>query len=137
MKRRSFLGSILAAATAPVFVPSTSLMKLPPPPRIWTPPSMSFDVGTMERSMVNLYSAAGVLLASIPMQDKVVTGEGCIHATVSMAGEAPVTQTGEVARVEFSAPYLLAPVDLTHSLSTSARHLFVGDSFRISDLRIT
>jgi hypothetical protein len=37
MKRRSFLGAVLAAAAAPAIVRASSLM--PVAPRIWTPPA--------------------------------------------------------------------------------------------------
>lgn len=44
MQRRSFLGAILAAGIAPVYVPFKSLMV--PPSKIWTPPpAFKFKAG--------------------------------------------------------------------------------------------
>lgn len=90
--RRSFLGSLLAAAAAPAFVRAQSLM--PVAPRIWTPPSglylfsSAFVSGPDTVTVVQHFSDA--TLATERRMPGVAVGDQVFIATDSDGSFAPL-----------------------------------------------
>lgn len=70
---------MLAACVAPAFVRAESLMILPAPRKIWTPEIVS------PNGKLNIYSAAGVLLASMGM-------DAASHGSIN--GKTKILETG-------------------------------------------
>lgn len=88
LTRRSLIGGILAAAVAPAFVRSGILM---PVRSIYVPPLIGMHLsGTPPSAVLSLYSAAGVLLATIPMDSN--------GGRRSFEGQAAVLKAGRVER---------------------------------------
>lgn len=103
MQRRSFLGAMLAAFAAPAIAKSGVLMPIKP----LAPSGYAISDGGLlvpeafAGPMIRLYTAAGILLASIPLskQQEAMFDYGRAVA-MDFSGQGSVVQTGMASRFE-------------------------------------
>lgn len=72
MKRRGFLGAMLASFTAP-YVMANAIERgviMPVQPKVWTPSENVIETSVYDGPMIRLYTAGGILLASIPLNER-------------------------------------------------------------------
>lgn len=142
MKRRGFLGAMLAAATAP-FVMSSAIERgvlMPAPRKVWMPGDDSLLVPDIHRgAMLKIFTAAGTLLATIPMSEPRVEKFDYGHAM----GIALDGGTGDVIASGVASSFELVGVGAAGNIKGSvgpgglvldSRHVVTGANITVSKM---